>query len=388
MAVRARSIPCITTALAYVDNRAYDNGVTSSEVDRADRAPGHLIRHRYESISEDEIWATVQLLPIPGDPDDRYAPPRLTAEWLGQYESPHTVAAYGRELAGWLDWCQQNDVDPLSARRADADAYTRSLRDSEHPPAKSTLARKLSAISSWYSYLVDNDVIEANRFSATRRPKVDKDQSATVGLTVKEVRAFHRTLRAERGPQASRNRAMLGLLAALGLRVSELALADIADVHDRTGHRAITVHGKGRQNRTLPLPPSVAHDLDQYLGERADAAGVPVDEMNGPLFVTATNERLTQPQVYATIRRVAQAAEIPSWRSLSPHSFRHTAATAALDDGASLRDVQDLLGHADPRTTRRYDRNRGALDRSPAYRLAALYSVSDDQPETDTNRSA
>ena len=94
----------------------------------------------------------------------------------------------------------------------------------------------------------------------------------------------------------------------------------------------------------------------------------------GPLFVTAYRKRLTQAYVFALVRRIARAANLPAAEQISPHSLRHSAAIAALDDGAALRDVQDFLGHADPRTTRRYDRNRGSLDRSPAHRLAVLYA--------------
>jgi integrase/recombinase XerD len=74
------------------------------------------------------------------------------------------------------------------------------------------------------------------------------------------------------------------------------------------------------------------------------------------------------------VRRLARAAGLPAADQISPHSLRHSAATAALDDGAPLRDVQEFLGHAEPCTTRRYDRNRGSLDRSPAHRLGVLYA--------------
>jgi integrase/recombinase XerD len=96
--------------------------------------------------------------------------------------------------------------------------------------------------------------------------------------------------------------------------------------------------------------------------------------LTGPLFTTGRGNRLTQAGVFALVRRLARAAGLPAAEQISPHSLRHSAATAALDDGTALRDVQDFLGHADPRTTRRYDRDRGSLDRSPAHRLAVLYA--------------
>ena len=91
----------------------------------------------------------------------------------------------------------------------------------------------------------------------------------------------------------------------------------------------------------------------------------------GPLLATASGSRLDQSALWKLVRRLARAADIPSWAQLSPHSLRHTAITSALDAGAALRDVQDYAGHRDPRTTRRYDRSRGTLDRNAAYTLTA-----------------
>lgn len=92
---------------------------------------------------------------------------------------------------------------------------------------------------------------------------------------------------------------------------------------------------------------------------------------NGPLFTTTTGRRLDRTSAYRIVRRLARRAEIPAAASISPHSLRHSFATAALDAGVALRDVQDALGHADPRTTRRYDRTRHSLDRHATYAVAS-----------------
>ena len=92
-----------------------------------------------------------------------------------------------------------------------------------------------------------------------------------------------------------------------------------------------------------------------------------VPELTGPLLVTATGVRLDRHSVFRLVRRLAQAAGIPAWAKLSPHSLRHAFATTARSEGVPLEDVQDAMGHADPRTTRRYDRDRHNLDRDPAY---------------------
>jgi integrase/recombinase XerD len=100
--------------------------------------------------------------------------------------------------------------------------------------------------------------------------------------------------------------------------------------------------------------------------------GMPAE---GPLFATKTGARLDEPYIYVLVRRLARNAGIPSADDLSPHSLRHTFATDYLDAGGNLRDLQDAMGHADPRTTRRYDRSRHNLDRHPAHVLATRYGA-------------
>jgi integrase len=104
--------------------------------------------------------------------------------------------------------------------------------------------------------------------------------------------------------------------------------------------------------------------LDTYLAVRPGPAV-------GPLFVTGSGARVGQPAVFRLVRRLARTAGIPAWANLSPHSLRHAFATTARDEGVPLEDVQDAMGHADPRTTRRYDRDRHNLDRDPTYAIWA-----------------
>lgn len=319
-----------------------------------------------------ELAAAVAALPLPaGEPGERWTPGTTTVGWLRSRKSGHTRRAYFRELADWLTWCGEARLDPLTARRGDVDAY---VADRCEPLSPASLGRRLSALSSWYAYLISNQVTATNPVLAVDRPAVDHDHSATIGLTGAQAAAFMRAARARRGPAALRDTALLGMLAELALRVGEALALDLADFRHNRNHRTVWLTGKGGKKRELPIPPPLGRDLDAYFVHRAAAAGVPVDQLAGPAFVTATGRRVDQPAVFRLVRRVAKAAGIPDADKLSPHSLRHTVATAALDAGAELRDVQDLLGHADPRTTRRYDRDRGSLDRSPAYLIAGLFA--------------
>src|SRR5580704_206495 len=143
------------------------------------------------------------------------------------------------------------------------------------------------------------------------------------------------------------------------------------------GHRILWVTRKGGARQPVVLPAPALSRLDAYLASRADTEHVPavVGETGPgrPLIVTETGRRLKPADLWAMIRRTAKAAGLPPELvgKLGNHAMRHTFGTLALDSNTPLRDLQDAMGHKDPRTTRRYDRARNSLDRSPGYALAA-----------------
>jgi site-specific recombinase XerD len=297
--------------------------------------------------------------------------------WLANRRlSERTRLAYRGDVAGWLAWSAERRVDPLRATFLHVNQYARALESTVdgrtgRPPTPATVARKLSALSSWYGFLVKLGAVPANPVSGADRPRVDRDHSATVGLTPDEVDALLAAARAAAGPTAARTRAAVALLADLGLRVGELVSLDCADLGHERGHRSVRFVGKGGRPRRRALTPGTAAALDEYLTTRAAAAGVPPERLAGPLLATATGGRLDRHAVFRLVRRLARDAGIPAWARLSPHSLRHAFATTARAEGVPLEDVQDAMGHADPRTTRRYDRDRHNLDRDPAYAIWA-----------------
>ena len=145
--------------------------------------------------------------------------------------------------------------------------------------------------------------------------------------------------------------ALISLLALNGLRVSEATGADIEHLGLERGHRTLTITRKGGKVVTIPLAPRTARAIDLAIGERT----------GGPVFLAADGRRLDRHGAGRIVRKTARRAGIA--KSVTPRTLRHAFITAALDAGVPLRDVQEAASHADPRTTIRYDRARGSLDR-------------------------
>jgi site-specific recombinase XerD len=289
---------------------------------------------------------------------------RLAAGWLVGHPK-NTATAYRRDLQAWARWCGHLGVHPLAAGRHHVDLWVRHLTtdDQPHtgrPAAPATVARKLSALSGFYDYGVhDARVLTHSPAASVRRPKVS-DESQAVGLTADELRR----LLAAAAAHSARSAALVHLLSFCGLRISEALNAGVRDYGHDHGHRVLKVTRKGGKTARVALAPPVVRALENYLDGRTD----------GPIFTAATGVgRYGYQLAYEQLGRLCRAAGLPA--GVSPHSLRHSYATESLRLGAALQDVQDALGHADPRTTRRYDRSRHNLDRSPNYLLAAALTT-------------
>jgi site-specific recombinase XerD len=227
--------------------------------------------------------------------------------------------------------------------------------------SEATIARRLSVASSFFTYAAAEGTIDGNPIAAMKRPKRSVDEDGIVWLDTAEMKTFLAAAKAH----SLRSYALAALMLTTGARISEALAADVADLGHTGGHRVLIVTRKGGKRQNLPLAPWVGTAIDTYLDGRTD----------GPLFATAARAgghgRLDQPAVHRLIRRLAKNAGLPQADALHPHSLRHSAITGALEAGGSLRNVQAMAGHADPRTTERYDRMRGRLDSSPVHALAA-----------------
>jgi site-specific recombinase XerD len=293
-----------------------------------------------------------------------------TAAWLWSFrESAHTREAYRRDVESYARWCAGRDLDPRDARRPDIDAYAAALANLPNPTtgrplAPATVARRLAALSSWYAYLLDAGTAAHNPMLRVRRPRIDTGNTTTVGLTSAETIALLRAAGTDTvlGPELAG--ALAAFLIAIGARVSEVCALDVTDLGHDSGHRTVRLRMKGGKTRTRAIPPDIAARIDRLRGGRT----------SGPLFALPDGERLDRHTVARFVRRAARAAGIPSADRITPHSFRHAWATLAREAGATLEERQFALGHADPRTTQRYDRAKTSLDRDPSYLIASVMS--------------
>jgi site-specific recombinase XerD len=263
-----------------------------------------------------------------------------------------TREAYELDLRQYTSWCHQHHLRLFQARRADIESFARDLEACGR--ARATITRRLCTVAGFYRYAVEEDLLDHSPAAHVRRPRLDYESHAT-GLDRNELGA----LLVAAGLGSPDEHALISLLALNGPRVSEATGADIEALGVERGHRTLVVTRKGGKVVTVPLAPRTARAIDLAVGERSE----------GPVFLSADGRRLDRHGAGRIVRRVAHRAGIT--KPVGPHTLRHAFITAALDAGVPLRDVQEAASHADPRTTMRYDRARGTLDRHATYIVAA-----------------
>jgi site-specific recombinase XerD len=257
-----------------------------------------------------------------------------------------TRDAYALDLRQFTSWCRARSLALFAVRRADIEGFARDLEAMGR--ARATVTRRLSTIAGFYKYAVEEELLDRSPAAHVRRPRVDYESHAAA-LDRNELGA----LLVAAGLGSPPVHALISLLALNGLRVSEATSADIEHLGLERGHRTLTV------TRTIPLAPRTARAIDLAIGERTE----------GPVFLARDGRRLDRHGAGRVVRQVARRAGIA--KPVTPHTLRHAFITAALDAGVPLRDVQEAASHADPRTTMRYDRARGSLDRHATYIVAA-----------------
>lgn len=275
--------------------------------------------------------------------NDRYLQPFLDSLWLESGLSKNTVAAYQSDLVSFAAWLSEFDIDLMAASRNDILRY-QSVRMREGRKVRSE-ARLLSSLRRFYRYLCREDLLDSDPTVQIESPRLGR--SLPSSLTEDEVEM----LLAQPNVNVAlglRDRTMLEVLYATGLRVSELVGLTNEQLNMRQG--LIRCVGKGNKERLVPLGEIALDYLQRYLTESRPQLlkGVLTDD----LFPTQRGKAMSRQAFWYLIKRYASLAAID--KDLSPHTLRHAFATHLLNHGADLRVVQLLLGHADLSTTQIY----------------------------------
>jgi len=302
--------------------------------------------------------------------------------------SPHTCRVYRRDLEAFEDFLKNSGMQlspggDVKIEKVDRIAIRKYLSFLHRKNKKSSIARKISTLRSFFKYLVREQVIPSNPAKTVSTPKVEKTLPTT--LTVDEAFRLMESPHSRSGKSSSgseerslRDRAILELLYSSGLRVSELVGLNSNQIDLDLG--IVKVMGKGRKERIVPVGVKAIDALKAYFEERGSlkglrlgrkaslrvrglsepasgpegptARGVAGPDGEEPIFINSSGGRLTARSVGRLIKKYTRDSSI--FRKVSPHSLRHTFATHLLDAGADIREIQEMLGHSSLSTTQRY----------------------------------
>jgi integrase/recombinase XerD len=256
----------------------------------------------------------------------------------------NTIVAYERDLKGYIQYIQKVEqvVSWQEVKRSHIVAFLHHLKMQNK--SSKTLARHIASVRSFHQFMLREHIAEHDPSVHIETPQAERKLPKV--LSVAEVEGLLQA--PDNTPFGIRDKAMLELLYATGLRVSELIQLDLADVHITMGF--VRCVGKGNKERIIPLGRLATEAISTYI-ERGRASLVGKYTTNA-LFLNHQGNRLTRQGFWKILKKLAQKANIQ--KDLTPHTLRHSFATHLLENGADLRAVQEMLGHADISTTQIY----------------------------------
>jgi len=279
--------------------------------------------------------------------------------------SQNTIEAYRNDLQQLASFMQeeatkQGAIPPWAGfSRQSMLSYLLNLKERNYAPT--TVARKVAATKSFFSFMVSEGIIKSNPVQEVGSPRVGK--SLPKPISVSQVRRLLEQPTKRDTLEAKRDTAMLELLYASGMRVSELVSLNLNDIDIEGGY--VRCFGKGHKERLIPIHKRATSAVEEYIKEAHPRLAHGKDEP--ALFLNARGERLTRQGLWQILKGYAKSAELET--DVTPHTLRHSFATHMLNGGADLRSVQELLGHANISTTQVYthlttEHIRSSYDRS------------------------
>lgn len=265
--------------------------------------------------------------------------------------SLNTIDAYRNDLTQFQRFStKRGEGDTPAASAITRTLLTDFMRWLSHDRdyADSTVARKVAAVKSFCGFLLDHGDLTVDPTAAIDAPRAAR--SLPHPISPEEVDRLLRAPLRDDTPEAVRDAAMLELMYATGMRVTELVSLDLDSIHLGPGPASVRCLGKGAKERTIPVYEQALRKVERYLGEARPE--LLRGQTQSALFVNRRGERLTRQGFWLILRAHAKAARIES--HVTPHTLRHSFATHMLRGGASVRAVQELLGHANVSTTQVY----------------------------------
>ncbi len=259
--------------------------------------------------------------------------------------SPRTLTAYRSDLQQFLDFLQQEQPDLVrgeAVAQIDMLILRRYLARLHQASSRSSIARKLSALRTFFRFLVRQGTLDTSPVDSLSTPRQGKYLPKT--LSVDEVTHFLDHPREKLIPQGLRDQAIFELFYSSGLRIGELTSLDVNAVD--LVQRLVRVIGKGNKERLVPIGKIATLAIQKYLESRGKVVA------EAPLFLNARNGRLSARSVQRHMKKYLMLCGLRT--DASPHSLRHSFATHLLDGGADLRAIQELLGHVSLSTTQKY----------------------------------
>lgn len=283
----------------------------------------------------------------------------VALRFLVRYREP-TRSSYAMSIRQWFQFCYDHGVQPMKAQRSDIEMWLRKL-DEVDGLKNSTMAGKMNAVAGLYRFAVIDGFLPASPAEYVRRPTVPR-YSTTNHLSRAELSTIIDLAKAS-GP---RDHALMCILGFNGLRIGEAMSLNIENL-GRTGgyHTVKFVREKSnRQEAEVPLAPRTSHAVEQCIYGRT----------TGPIFLMRSTtsgdfQRMDRRSADRVVKRLVKQAGIS--KRITPHSFRHTFVTLALDAGVAARDVMNSAGHADPRMVAYYDHNKSSLPRHATHAVAS-----------------
>ena len=272
-------------------------------------------------------------------------------EYLNGYErflaeekkaSPNTLSSYLRDVRQYLNWLEEAGISPAQAVHADVEAYPRSM--TAHGKSAATVTRCQASLKSFYNWLIEIGQVGENPARGLTQTKVERKLPHI--LTSREVELFLE----QPDPtdaKGCRDKAMLELLYATGIRVSELIGLDLENLNLSAGFIRCASRGK---ERIIPLYQAAVRALQNYLDRVRPQMVEHPDEK--ALFVNMSGERMSRQGFWKIIKHYQEKAGIQ--KDITPHTLRHSFAAHLLENGADLHSIQEMLGHADISSTQIY----------------------------------